>query len=80
MRLRQQRGRGAAAMMPNVVFVLMLLVATTKDYEWMTDYGEWGGVFLSMKDCRAHAPPKGTLDAHGLPMRWKCVPYVRGTQ
>jgi hypothetical protein len=64
MRLRQQRSRGAAAMI-YFVFVLILLVATTKDYEWTTDYGEWGGVFLSMKDCRAHAPPKGTLDAYG---------------
>jgi hypothetical protein len=36
-----------------------------------------GEVFFTMKDCIENAPPKGTVDAHNIPLKWKCVPYMR---
>jgi hypothetical protein len=69
---------------PKIVFVLMLTFTTTKTYGWHSD-----SVWETMKDCRDNAQSQMAkasdlkddngkiLDAHGNPIKWKCISYNR---
>jgi hypothetical protein len=57
--------------MPTTVFVLMVLMATTKSYEWHP-----AAVGETLAQCRTAATPENLMTAHGPAERWKCVRFT----